>query len=606
MSRCHQSLRLARTPPTPDNSGSDLEKEKEKQSRPVQTTTKVQSQSEDVAPLLLTSARYEPTTPSAPTPQTAVPQTSVRTTILPSPAKDAFTVEKEHQRTLNASRDRKPEGLHIRMPSQDQIQTVHTISDNGISSKQPKQVHSTTLNPLYSGGLLSGGLSTGGLSTGRQYAKSPSLSGTSVSAKSPSVSSRSIDQYISSLEEARSKPRKQKHSSRRRHASRDGESRTSDSKSQSRHRATDQSEDRGRESRDTRRHIRPAKRSPSSPVPMSPENYAEDVSTPGLTDASGAQTPDLESRTGRSETGRRRALNKLRSGSKASDFSHTTVRHRSPDGAFASGVGSRVSSRQTSPRAMVYPDGRGRSESKVSRGSAMRSPSSPLPLSPQANHYQDSDSEDDPARLVEVNRQRIRSRHRSSSRRPKGRGTSSRRDASTDNWRRHAERHNRASETDERQSQATFDSRQFSGEESMSMSERPVVQRQKSARTQKKELAQAELAARRESLLRNPEAPIVPHPHEYSHERPAVGSRAQTDLTNSPTSWNPIVPSNHVQRFPPAQTMANNGDIINRSGAASVGPYGLPATPRAMRHPRYDNKEAIPAVPEFPENVRCS
>ena len=589
--------------PTPDNSGSDLEREKERQTKSVPPVETSQSEGEDAPPILLTSARYEPTTPSGQTPQTAVPQTSVRTTILPSPAKDAFTVEKENQRTRNASRDRKPEGLHIRMPSQDQIQTIHHVSQAGVSSGQSEHRRSTTLSSLHSGGLPSGGLSTGGLSAGRLNAKSPSLSGQSTSAKSPSVSSRSIDQYISSLDEARSNPRKHKHSTRKRHESRDGKSHGREIKSRSKHRTSEEPDDRGRESRDTRRYIRPAKRSPSSPVPMSPEHYTEDVGTPSLTDASGMRSPDLESRTGRSETGRQKNLSKIRSGSKASDFSHRTVRHRSPEGGFESTTGSKLSSRQPSPLPMLHPGGRGRSKSKNRAGSAIRSPSSPLPFSPQAKHYQASDSEDDPLRLVEANRQRIRSRHRSRSRRPKDRGSSLRRDKSPDRRRQHEDRYNRASETDEQQPQSALDLRRFSEEQIMPESERPPLQRQKSERTQKRELAQAELAARRESLLRNPEAPAVPHPSEFSKERPSVFSRSQTDLSNNPSSWNPIVPPNHVQRFPPTHTMPGSGEVVNRSGAASVGPYGLPATPRAMRHPRYDNKETIPAVPEFPENV---
>ena len=584
--------------PTPDNSGSDLEKEQARHSKLQPIEDKSPPDGEDAPPLLLSSARYEgPTTPATgQTPMTAVPQTSLRTAILPSPAKDAFTIEKESMRARNASRDRKPQGLHIRMPSQDQIQTTHRIAKDGVGLGPPENAQSTTLSSLHSGGLLTGGLSTGRSDAMSESSfKSPSISGQSwASAKSPSISGRSIDQYISSLDEARSHPVKQKYSSRKRHESRDGRSQTGEHKSRSKHRAREQSEDRGR---DNRRYIRPGKRSPRSPVPMSPENYTDTATTPGLTESiSGMRSPDMESRDGRSEAGRRKGVSKLRSGSKASEYSHRTVRHRSPEGSFASGIGSTMSSRQTSPRAMLDPHGRGRSESVSRGGSAVRSPSSPLPLSPQAKHYQRDSSEEDHLRFVKANRQRIGSRHRSSSRKPKSRATSTRRDMSQDRRRQAEDRYTRASETDEQLPQSAIESRGFSGEQMLSLHEQPKLPREKLAKGQKRELAARELAARRESLLRNPEAPVVPHPDEFKNGRPNVFSRSHTELSNSPTSWNPVVPSNHPQRV-------DGGDIVNRSGAASVGPYGLPATPRAMRHPRYDNKEAIPAVPEFPEDV---
>ena len=571
--------------PTPDNSGSDLEKEKERHVKEVSS----QMESEDGPPPLLSSARYDPSTPVGPDPQTAVPQTTVRTTILPSPARDAFTQEKVNQRSRNASRDRKPEGLHIRMPSEELIQTLNNaIPGAATSLARSGNRRSAASNSVAFGGPLSGGLSTGGLSTGRLNAKSPSLSG--ASAKSPSISSRSIDQYISSLDEARSNPRKYKSSSRK--------------KSRSKHRASERSEDRGRESRDTRRYVRPAKRSPSSPVPMSPEHYTEDFGTSSLASmASGVRSPDLESRSGRSETEHPRGLYNIRSGSKASDFSHRTVRHRSPEAASEGGIGSKSGSRQPSPRAMPYPDNRGRSKSKGRNGSGFRSPSSPLSFSPNAKQPLSSDSEDNPLRLVEANRQRIRSRHRSGSRKPKDGGAPLRTGRSQDRRHRNEDRSTRASETDEQQSLFNHGYRRFSGDQSLPESEHQVPRRQKSVRTQKKELAQAELAARRESLLRNPEAPVVPHPSEFSKERPNVFTRSQTDLSNSPTSWNSAMPSGQDPRIPNMSTMVDNSDMINRSGAASVGPYGLPSTPRAMRHPRYDNKESIPAVPEFPGNV---
>lgn len=570
--------------PTPDNSGSDLEREKDRQPR-TQSSEHKNSKDFSEEPPLLSSARYEPGSAVSRTPMTALPSSkSLRgETPLPAPNADAFTEAKEKSRNRNASRDRKPEGLHIRMPSQESIPGLsgRAVAGSGHS------LRSSAVNSLPSA-----------RSDMRSDAKSPSVSGRSwASAKSPSISGRSIDQYISSIDEARSFPRKPKQSSRRRHDSREGRSRTG-GKSRSRHRG-ETSEDRAT---DGRRYIRPAKRSPSSPVPMSPEHYTESVSTPGLDSVSGMRSPDLESRTGRSEASRHKGVSNLRSGSKASDWSYRTVRHRSPEGVYESQYGSKVSSRAPSPRAMLDPHARGRSKSKNRNGSTLRSPSSPLPVSPQAEYYQksDADEDEDPLRIVDVNRQRLRSTHRSSSRRPKARGSSSRRDRSSDrHLRQPDDLYSRASETDEQQQQqpvSLLEPRRYSADE-----DQAPADQQKLERAQKKELAARELAARRESLLRNTGAPVILHPNDVSSSRPSV-YRSQTDLSNTPTSWNPVSQIGLQQRSLQPHLAPENGESISR--AASVGPYGLPATPRAMRHPRYDkSSDPIPAVPEFPDDV---
>ncbi len=574
--------------PTPDNSGSDLEKEKDIQLKAHIAEDKSQKQAPEAAPLLLSSARYDPLTPIGKSPMTAVPQTTVRTTVLPNPSEDSFIAFREKSQARNGSRDRKPDGLHIRMPSQDQIKTTHYISTGGLSSGLSDG------NSLYSGGLTSGGLTTG---RSDNRSDTQSMSGQSwASGKSPSVSGKSMDQYISSLQQAGYRQRKQKSITRKRHESREG--RTSRSKGRTR----DRSEDRGR---DDRRYIRPAKRSPSSPKPMSPETYRDPTSGESLDGhLADLRTPVSE---GRHIRGEAKAASKIRSGSKASDYSHRTVRRRSPEGIYDSHLGSeasfsrsKVSSRQPSPRGLLDPNGRGRSKSKTG-GSLARSPSSPLPMSPQAKYYQDSDGDDDPLRFVEANRQRLRSSHRSQSRRPRERGTSSRRDMSSDRRRPQEDRHLRVTDNDERTS--AMESRRSSGDQHGSGREQPKIHRQKSERTQKKELAARELEARRESLLRNPEAPPILYPQEVNNARPTMPYRSQTDLSNSPVSWSPNVPQHHSQRFPSISAMADSGGFIDR--AASVGPYGLPATPRAMRHPRYDNKaNDIPVVPEIPESLQ--
>ncbi|KAL9097968.1 MAG: hypothetical protein Q9163_006275, partial [Psora crenata] len=578
--------------PTPDNSGSDLEKEKGRQSIKSQQTPEQPQSETEAPPLLLSSARYEPGGASAAkTPTTALPQGSLSSAVLPSPAKDAFTSfqEKEKMRARNLSKDRKPDGLHIRMPSQDQVQTIHSITGDGRSSGTSQPGRTEPANSLYS-------LPSGGLSTGRSdmtYEDSPSISGRSyASAKSPSISGRSIDQYISSVDEAAHRQRKHR-AKKRRDESREGRAYGSEQKTRSRQRANDRSEDRGR---DGKRYIRPAKRSPSSPVPMTPESYNY-ATTPGLeSEGAGMASPGMESRHSREKGLHSKGISNMRSGSKASEYSQRTIRYRSPEGFLDSQLGSershsQVSSRQPSPRAMFESSRRGRSKSKNRADSTVRSPSSTLRFSPPAGLYKDgSDDDNDPLRLVQANRQRIRSTHRSSSRKPRERGTSSRRDMSTDRRRRHAGgRSARTSENDEPRS--AIEPHHSSGQMLKDSDERRRGRRRPQD-AQRKEQAARELEARRRSLLRNPEAPPILYPDEVS--RPALSARSQTDSGNSPASWNP------------SSSNSMSSDIINRSGAASVGPYGLPATPRAMRHPRYDNKggDHIPSVPEVPDNIQ--
>ncbi len=592
--------------PTPDNSGSDLEKEKETSSKPQALEEKLLRHSAEAAPLLLSSARYDPATPASAgkSPMTAVPQTMVRTTVLPNPSEESFIAFRAKSRARDNSKDRKPDGLHIRMPSQDQIVVSHYIDSAGLGSERTDHRRSHTISSLQSGGLVTGGLSTG-RSDPKSDAKSPSTSGHSwASTKSPSASGRSMDQYISSLEEAGYRSRKHKPSSRKHHESRERKTPTGEHKehkSRSKGRTREKSDDRGR---DERRYIRPAKRSPSSPKPMSPETYRDPTSGESLDGRiTGVTSPVSEGRHIRDDS---KPVSKIRSGSKASDYSHRTVRRRSPEGGYDSHLGSeasfgrsKASSRQPSPRGLLDPNARGRSTSN-NGGSTVRSPSSPLPMSPQAKLYQASDEEDDPLKLVAANRQRLRSKHRSGSRKPRERGTSSRRDMSPDRRRAHEERHLRSTNHDD-QPRSAVEQRRTSGDPMLSGSDQPQLQRKKSERTQKKEMAARELEARRESLLRNPEAPPIPRPDEVNGSRPNPPYRAQTDLSNSPTSWTSVAPP--PQRFPMTSTTMENGAFIDR--ASSVGPYGLPATPRAMRHPRYDNKaNDIPAVPEIPETIQ--
>lgn len=595
--------------PTPDNSGSEFEKE-----RHFGGQSEDEKKDESEPPLLLSSARYDPgSAVPGKSPMTALPSSSFPTEVLlPDPASDTFTAFAEKTRARNASRDRKPDGLQIQMPSQTHIAHNYLSSGGMDSGSDPRGVHGS-LSSLHSNGSMSGGRFD------TRSEKSPSISGQSwSSAKSPGASSRSIDQYISSLEEAGYHTRKHKGTSRRRQQSREGRSQTGggEHKSRSKHRTKDRSEDRGR----NQKYIRPAKRSPSSPVPMSPDDihfYRENPSTDSLNAqlAGPPSSADVESRHGRDHSVQSKGITKLRSGSKASDYSNrTVVRRRSPEDFPDSHIGSEasftsnslVSSRQESPDGSLDP--RGRSKSK-NHGSAARSPSSPLPMSPQAKYYQRSEDEDDPLRFVDANRQRIRSRHRSSSRKPRERGTSSRRDKSPDRRRvQENNKHVRALANNDgfQPPPSAVEASFTSNEQFQEALDRLARNSENTDMQQKKVQAARELEARRESLARRPLAPQIPHPADLSNNtRPQLGMRSQTDLGDNPTSWGSASNSPQYRR-PVTPTTTDQIEYGNRAGAASVGPYGLPATPRAMRHPKYgaNLNETIPSVPELPETLQ--
>jgi hypothetical protein len=113
------------------------------------------------------------------------------------------------------------------------------------------------------------------------------------------------------------------------------------------------------------------------------------------------------------------------------------------------------------------------------------------------------------------------------------------------------------------------------------------------ART-RKEIAAQELEARRLSLLRRPSAPPVLHPDE-------LGSRSaiepSVDLNTLFTNANDIqLLRGHTADPHALRKMSGQGSNSNSSGPQ----VGLPATPRAMRHPKDMGTESVPAVPDIP------
>ncbi|KAG0161259.1 hypothetical protein PDIDSM_8793 [Penicillium digitatum] len=510
--------------------------------------------------LTLSAAKYNPSLDSLkPSPQTAVQGTDKFATIkgLPSPAAGVFDdlTNDDHR---NGSRDRKPNGL--------QIETLEGER-----------------NPQDRSDLLPSAKSTA--STVNSYAV----------ARSPSVSGRSIDQYISSLDEAN-------YHARKLHPHTPGRGRRNPDDTASQSSRVNQSRDTSRDARglSERRYIQPAKRSPSSPVPMSPEELARYHNVE-------AETP----------AGTRKSKSRTRSSSKV----------RGP----GSQNRQRSSSRHTASRIgkdKLDASIRGRSNDR--QGSSVRSPSSPLPMEyPTAESSQDFDN---PLRLVEGNQKRLRSRHRSASRRRTEKGTTSKSEGSSET------RHKTSQSLSVIQTGPTLDpwAQQESVPEQLSSkvfgqgdtsngysNEQPSLiatdsQGNESPRTpfvtlaerKRREIAAAELEARRLSLARNPSAPNIPFPGELQSARSPHEASPPFSGTSS-----------YFQRAPSRNNVSQNKvsiDYLSSSDSNSSRsgmPGGLPATPRAMRHPKYggtaqdeDRPPSVPIIPTdnsvFLSNVR--
>ncbi|KAJ9667567.1 hypothetical protein H2201_002436 [Coniosporium apollinis] len=501
------------------------------------------------------------------------PRAVKKSDALPSPAPGMFTKLQEQSRARNGSRDRKPDGLELRV---DEV----LITEGAPATSGTDPPSSAFSLPLTDASLASAKI-------------------------------RGIDQYISSLEEANFHARQQRAESRPRGEGRDGRSR-------SRPALREQSENRGRSGV---RYIRPAKRSPSSPVPMSPEDAGLYNTTTESNDdelyykVTSPIGSGSESATARAQSRSRTAASKVRSGSK------TSRRLDSPERVSRSKPGSRAASRAASRYGSPERSGadeRDRTELRA-EGLHTRSPSPPLPSSDQARLYtdeEDGDTRDDRS----IGARQLRPRQRSTSRRPGERARSSQREASPE---RHGEKErSRSRRPTQRRPSVRFDSREESPERTASRvssrSHMPKMQvdapqtRQPRGLT-KKELAARELEQRRLSLARRPSAPVIPHPGELSAGRPGLGARSVTELGNNPASFLPPLSGGSEHGISRSQSV--DPEAMTRYGPKSTSgtstfstPIGLPATPRAMRHPRYmstdpNEREAIPAVPEIPDHI---
>jgi hypothetical protein len=412
-----------------------------------------------------------------------------------------------------------------------------------------------------------------GPETGQSNGLSPPLTGASM--KSSKV--RSIDQYISSLDEANNYTRPR--------TTDPVEERPASRTARARSRPRDESQSRGRSGV---RYIRPAKRSPSSPVPMSPEDAgiytsskADAATTTETYDderfykmsiASPVATESVTSaRTTRSRA--RHGTSKTRSSSKAAR------RTESPEGAM--GGRSRVASRASNRRVA---EDRGRS---ANRGD--NSPASPQPM-----HREEHD--------VTTDHEPIRSRNRSTSRQP----TTSRREPSTE---RRAPRDRSVSRRAPllRESSRTRSNMRDVSPDSMT-SGRSGVSRLRPTTMSRRELAAKELADRRLSLARRPSAPVIPDPGELAFRPMAHGRSNTDDMLNTLSMYRDPIQRSQTADPEVTKRYSPTNRVTGATSTPSM-PIGLPANPRAMRHPRYmtadpNERDEIPAVPSIPDNLQ--
>lgn len=509
-------------------------------------------------------------------------------TTLPSPAHGIFDNYQTRSSSRNGSRTRKPDGLHLEMHQK----IIELGPETGGTGYQTSTTDASSVSRV----------------TAERQGEvgSPPLTGASLA----STKVRAIDNYISSLQEANFYAQQQRTADKQRASSRQrGESRNRRDASET------------REARDPRgrsgvRYIKPSKRSPSSPVSMSPDDPALQLANQTFDDENFYRvTSPVEGR-GRSRS-KARGTSKQRSGSKRAESPRSTRMSRSSSKVKPL----KVSSRRASPERLPLSSTRGRSATRGD-GSLQRSPSSPLPMSAQAKLYRDDEEFD----MVQsggsgdsggerAERTRSRNRQRSTSRRATARSGSARREGSPDRHRprdRSNSRHpvrDPIPEMTEEDSPPAPARRPSTSTRTASRSRLPRVQTNLSSDPRamsKKELAAKELEERRLSLARRPSAPSIPHPTEIEASRSPLNTRSplQEGLSATQMSHTPMSAVSERGYRPEFPASAPQGTVTGTS-TSSV-PIGLPATPRAMRHPKYmtaDPKDGddIPAIPEIPK-----
>jgi len=442
--------------------------------------------------------------------------------------------------------------------------------------RNPEGVATESNKTRQSDGAASPGLSTRDTASiareqTRGGATSPLLTGTSLKYGK----NKAIDAYISSVEEARVAKRQERAGSRARTESQTrGQSRmrTDSRTGRTSSRARDASDG---PRRDGAFYIQPGKRSPRSPIPMSPEEIAQATSR----QAEAATTDDeafykVASPLCPPNNNQRDAdLDRRWSGD---DTQHpdlanlASVRQKSPD----------LHRTQTNQE-------RGRGDAR-GPGSTVRSPSSPLPLLPAPSQSQQNGTQSDGTRTF------VRSQSSAGQQ-----DLQSRRAASRTRQNRSQSRRPRQRADTLGMSITESSTERRGGNDTEGV---VVVPQRRPEFFTRQQLAAKELEERRLSLARRPSAPAIPSPGALSFGRPKLSPRSHTELSDTPYSFMPSMSRRSATVDPDA--MMRYGQIFGTS--TNSAPIGLPATPRAMRHPRYLNAEPgrdAPPVPGIPDSL---
>ncbi|KAF2482971.1 hypothetical protein BDY17DRAFT_345621 [Neohortaea acidophila] len=439
---------------------------------------------------------------------------------LPSPSAGAFTrFQGDPHTRRTTSQERKPDGLAV--------QIVETRYISTSSGHHAGSTHSSRANPI-------------------------SPASTSKSAKA-----RSIDEYLAGVDEAREQARE-----RRTHSKHRDGSRKRDGSRSSANRRREPSEPRGRHHQV--QYIRPAKRSPSSPVPMSPEEILL------ATQAAKSRLAVPEPATSEDEN-----FYKVASpidGPQKADGNQEKLEARvMADAEYEASRG-----KSAGPARSRADSARGRATDRRANSQG-RSPSLPLlrPAESQTGHEQDETNSDGRRVRLRAGSQTVGGEGweppaRSSSRKPAHIDDPMGVNASTVS-------HN-----------SSLPDKSLAGSTLSTATDNSTSR----PRGLTKALAQKELEERRLSLARRPSAPAIPLPGEASTllVRPSMSPRSNTDIGNALTRSQTVDP-----------------DQMSRYGR-NAAPIGLPSTPRAMRHPRYmagdpNEREGTPPVPDVPDSA---
>ncbi|KAI0885370.1 uncharacterized protein GGS22DRAFT_188659 [Annulohypoxylon maeteangense] len=473
----------------------------------------------------------------------------------PSPSPQSLAALMQQGRSSrNGARERKPEGMELRLHSIEAAMNSDVTSpEQSVASSARFHWPSRRRGP----GSIAGSV-TSNSSAGRSYRTDRTGNG-----------GRGLNEYIHSLDTAShySKKQQSRENSRTRE---DKNGRGRENNRTPLDGARESSEDRGRGiSRNWT--PKPAKRSPTSPVPMSPEDLIN-LSTPGRNES--GSNEEFES--GEPTTVR-----------KASQVRRTSPKNTRISSRASSRTGRQRSLERRPPALTLEP--RGRSKSRGD-GSLMRSPSSPLPMSAPMKFYTSDDEEDYQAALAAQEQFRNRHNRSGSQKDPSSPAVSRARDRSQSR-----RRNKTPAEQEEplplappvpkqkvqlqiqiQQPQQQQTSAPRAGDLKLISAERQL----------KKEAAARELEERRKSLARRPSAPPIPHPDELS----PIVSRPPSAFELPQTTFVP-------PRDMPARSHTADPHRSSHTRSGTVPMIGLPATPKAMRLQFQSNKLDVPAIP---------